>query len=104
MERKPRFLCLHGMRTSAKIFKQQIFKKWPDSILENIDLVFIDAPFPSLDKPTIKGFAGISLLMIFILFFYGMYAWIHDNSFITFLSYFISLYLILSHFILFYLT
>ncbi|KAI3885949.1 hypothetical protein MKW92_007788 [Papaver armeniacum] len=58
MKRKPRFLCLHGMRTSAKIFKEQIFRRWPDSILENIDLVFIDAPFPSLDKPTIKGFVG----------------------------------------------
>ncbi|XP_026390030.1 esterase OVCA2-like [Papaver somniferum] len=60
MKTKPRFLCLHGMRTSAKIFKEQIFKRWPDSILENIDLVFIDAPFPSLDdKPTIRGFVGI---------------------------------------------
>ncbi|KAI3887954.1 hypothetical protein MKW92_036710 [Papaver armeniacum] len=60
MKRKPRFLCLHGMRTSAKIFKEQIFKRWPDSILQNIDLVFIDAPFPSLDdKPTIRGFVGI---------------------------------------------
>ncbi|KAI3833871.1 hypothetical protein MKX03_002211 [Papaver bracteatum] len=60
MKRKPRFLCLHGMRTSANIFKEQIFKRWPDSILQNIDLVFIDAPFPSLDdKPTIKGFVGI---------------------------------------------
>ncbi|MCL7031932.1 hypothetical protein MKW94_006419 [Papaver nudicaule] len=59
MERKPRFLCLHGMRTSAKIFEEQIFKRWPETILENIDLVFIDAPFPSHDKPTIKGFVGV---------------------------------------------
>ncbi|KAI3841907.1 hypothetical protein MKX03_031087 [Papaver bracteatum] len=80
MERKPRFLCLHGMRTSAKIFQEQIFKKWPDPILQNMDLVFIDAPFPSLDKPTIKGFVGVDDL-----FDPPFYDWFHfDQEFMEY--------------------
>ncbi|PIA51958.1 hypothetical protein AQUCO_01000079v1 [Aquilegia coerulea] len=53
-QRKPRFLCLHGFRTSAKIMKTQI-GKWPESVLDKLDLVFVDAPFPALGKSDVEG-------------------------------------------------
>ncbi|GMP80422.1 hypothetical protein CsSME_00035526 [Camellia sinensis var. sinensis] len=51
---KPRFLCLHGFRTSGEILKKQV-EKWPQSVLEMMDLVFVDAPFPSLGKSDVQG-------------------------------------------------
>ncbi|KAI3935721.1 hypothetical protein MKW92_010430 [Papaver armeniacum] len=51
-ERKPpRVLCLHGFRTSGEILKKQVLTKWPE-----LDLVFIDAPFPSQGKSDVEGF------------------------------------------------
>ncbi|XP_059636772.1 uncharacterized protein LOC132278888 [Cornus florida] len=55
VERKPRFLCLHGFRTSGEIMEKQVTTKWPQSALENIDLVFPDAPFPSQGKSDVEG-------------------------------------------------
>ncbi|KAJ8625053.1 hypothetical protein MRB53_033583 [Persea americana] len=52
--KKPRFLCLHGFRTSGEIMKKQI-GKWPDSVLEKLDLVFLDAPFPCQGKSDVEG-------------------------------------------------
>lgn len=52
--RKPRFLCLHGFRTSADILQKQV-GKWPESVLGKLDLVFLDAPFPSLGKSDVEG-------------------------------------------------
>ena len=52
--RKPRFLCLHGFRTSADILQKQV-GKWPESVLGQIDLVFADAPFPSHGKSDVEG-------------------------------------------------
>ena len=52
--RKPRFLCLHGFRTSGEILKTQV-GKWPESVLQKIDLVFLDAPFPCLGKSDVEG-------------------------------------------------
>ncbi|KAJ0087418.1 hypothetical protein Patl1_08609 [Pistacia atlantica] len=52
--KKPRFLCLHGFRTSGKIFKIQS-EKWPQQVLEKLDLVFPDAPFPSQGKSEVEG-------------------------------------------------
>ncbi|KAK7385358.1 hypothetical protein VNO78_31074 [Psophocarpus tetragonolobus] len=52
--RKPRFLCLHGFRTSGQILKTQIHK-WPQSVLDNFDLVFVDAPFPCQGKSDVEG-------------------------------------------------
>lgn len=52
--RKPRFLCLHGFRTSAEIHKKQVHK-WPQSVLDNLDLVFLDAPFPCQGKSDVEG-------------------------------------------------
>ncbi|GMN27311.1 hypothetical protein TIFTF001_041014 [Ficus carica] len=52
--RIPRFLCLHGFRTSAEIMKKQI-GKWPQSVLDKLDLVFIDGPFPAQGKSDVDG-------------------------------------------------
>ncbi|XP_004237969.2 uncharacterized protein [Solanum lycopersicum] len=54
-QRKPRFLCLHGFRTSGKILKKQIFDKWPTEVVDKLDLVFVDAPFPSQGKSEVEG-------------------------------------------------
>lgn len=51
---KPRILCLHGFRTSAKILETQIHK-WPESVLEKLDLVYLDAPYPSTGKSGVDG-------------------------------------------------
>ncbi|GFY85881.1 hypothetical protein Acr_04g0006190 [Actinidia rufa] len=54
VERRPRFLCLHGFRTSGEILKKQV-DKWPQSLLQKLDLVFVDAPFPSQGKSDVEG-------------------------------------------------
>ncbi|XP_031112060.1 rhodanese-like domain-containing protein 6 [Ipomoea triloba] len=54
-QRKPRFLCLHGFRTSAEILKKQVVGKWPSSVVEKLDLVFVDAPFPCQGKSDVEG-------------------------------------------------
>ena len=52
--RKPRFMCLHGFRTSGEIMKKQIHK-WPQNVLDKLDLVFVDAPFPCKGKSAVEG-------------------------------------------------
>ncbi|KAJ8426646.1 hypothetical protein Cgig2_029830 [Carnegiea gigantea] len=52
--RKPRFLCLHGFRTSGEIMKKQM-NKWPESIRQKLDLVFVDAPFQAMGKSDVEG-------------------------------------------------
>lgn len=54
-KRKLRLLCLHGFRTSGKIIKKQVTGKWPESVLERLDLVCVDAPFPSQGKSDVEG-------------------------------------------------
>ncbi|KAI3862407.1 hypothetical protein MKX03_013650 [Papaver bracteatum] len=39
-ERKPRVLCLHGFRTSGEIIKKQVTTKWPESVINKLDLVY----------------------------------------------------------------
>lgn len=53
--RKLRFLCLHGFRTSAEIFNKQVTGKWPESVLDKLDLVFVNAPFPCRGKSDVQG-------------------------------------------------
>ncbi|KAL1821809.1 hypothetical protein ACET3Z_016678 [Daucus carota] len=53
--RKPKLLCLHGFRTSGHILKTQL-QKWPQSVLDRLDMVFPDAPFPSIGKSQVEGF------------------------------------------------
>ncbi|XP_076941440.1 uncharacterized protein LOC143610992 [Bidens hawaiensis] len=52
--RKPRILCLHGFRTSGLILKTQLHK-WPESVLQKLDFVFPDAPFPCNGKSEVEG-------------------------------------------------
>ncbi|KAJ0940069.1 putative dihydrofolate reductase [Helianthus annuus] len=54
VNRKPRILCLHGFRTSGEILKTQL-KKWPESVLQKLDLFFPDAPFPCNGKSEVEG-------------------------------------------------
>ncbi|PON70523.1 Serine hydrolase FSH [Trema orientale] len=55
MVRKPRFVCLHGFRTSGEIMKRQVVGKWPESVVEKLDLVFLDGPFPAQGKSDVEG-------------------------------------------------
>ncbi|KAL6573119.1 hypothetical protein OROHE_002595 [Orobanche hederae] len=52
---KPRFLCLHGFRTSGEIMRKQLTTKWPQSVLKKLDLVYVDAPFPCSGKSEVEG-------------------------------------------------
>lgn len=53
-QKKPRILCLHGFRTSASIL-QKLILRWPEDVLEKLDLVFLDAPFPARGKSDVEG-------------------------------------------------
>ncbi|KAI7724637.1 hypothetical protein M8C21_004385 [Ambrosia artemisiifolia] len=53
-ENPPRILCLHGFRTSGLILQTQL-NKWPESVLEKLDLFFPDAPFPCNGKSEVEG-------------------------------------------------
>ncbi|KAL9234694.1 hypothetical protein vseg_009533 [Gypsophila vaccaria] len=53
-ERKPRMMCLHGFRTSGEIMKKQI-EKWDESVLQKLDLVFVDGPSPAEGKSNVEG-------------------------------------------------
>ncbi|XP_069147604.1 uncharacterized protein [Solanum lycopersicum] len=53
--KKPRILCLHGYRESAKILKKLIFR-WPESVTGKLDLIFLDAPFPAKGKSRLEGY------------------------------------------------
>eukprot|EP00249_Psilotum_nudum_P010129 c22350_g1_i2 orf=204-950(-) len=52
--RKLRVLCLHGFRTSGAILEMQI-RKWDSSVLDLLDLTFLDAPFPCNGKSDVEG-------------------------------------------------
>ncbi|KAG6477092.1 hypothetical protein ZIOFF_063368 [Zingiber officinale] len=53
--RRPKFLCLHGFRTSGEIMRTQVVGKWPEEVTARLDLVFPDAPFPSEGKSDVDG-------------------------------------------------
>ncbi|KAK6237935.1 hypothetical protein QUC31_003404 [Theobroma cacao] len=55
VQRKPRILCLHGFRTSAEILKKLVLR-WPATVLEKLDLVFLDGPYPAQGKSAVEGF------------------------------------------------
>ncbi|KAK9073615.1 hypothetical protein SSX86_007939 [Deinandra increscens subsp. villosa] len=46
--KKPRILCLHGGGSNASELKEAL-KVWPDYVVEKMDPVFINAPFPTND-------------------------------------------------------
>lgn len=49
-EKKFKVLCLHGYGDSGAYLKMQL-QVWPSNVLETMDFVFIDAPFPTQKKP-----------------------------------------------------
>ncbi|XP_027914582.1 esterase CG5412-like [Vigna unguiculata] len=53
-QRKPRILCLHGFRTSGEILKQLVLR-WPESVIQNLDLVFPDGQFPAQGRSDVEG-------------------------------------------------
>ena len=54
-KRKLKLLCLHGYRTSGLILETQL-RKWPQFVLDKLDLVFPDAPFMSTGRSQVEGF------------------------------------------------
>ncbi|KAL1828140.1 hypothetical protein DCAR_0207331 [Daucus carota subsp. sativus] len=48
--RKLKVLCLHGYGYSGAYLKMRL-QVWPANVLEAMDFVFIDAPFPTNNKP-----------------------------------------------------
>ncbi|CAH9078390.1 unnamed protein product [Cuscuta europaea] len=69
---KPRFLCLHGFRTRADILKNELLRKWDPVILDKIDLVFVNAPFPCRGKSDMEG-----------IYDPPYYEWYHTNKEMT---------------------
>ncbi|KAL0908622.1 hypothetical protein M5K25_023126 [Dendrobium thyrsiflorum] len=53
--RRPRFLCLHGFRTSGEIMRKQVLGKWPDRVTARLDLFFADGSFPAEGKSEVEG-------------------------------------------------
>ncbi|XVF15269.1 hypothetical protein REPUB_Repub09cG0136500 [Reevesia pubescens] len=68
IERKPRILCLHGFRTSAEILKKVVLQ-WPATVLEKLDLVFLDGPYPAQGKSGAEG-----------IFYPPYYEWFQTNE------------------------
>eukprot|EP00250_Pteridium_aquilinum_P017338 c23580_g1_i1 orf=139-732(+) len=54
-KRKLRVLCLHGFRTNASIMKTQL-AKWDRSVIDLLDLVFLNAPYPAAGESDVEGF------------------------------------------------
>ncbi|XP_039005096.1 uncharacterized protein LOC120132399 [Hibiscus syriacus] len=52
--KKPRVLCLLGFRTSGEILKKMI-GKWPESVLRNFDLDFLDGSYPARGKSDVES-------------------------------------------------
>ncbi|KAL3527505.1 hypothetical protein ACH5RR_012161 [Cinchona calisaya] len=53
-QKKPRILCLHGFRTSGAILKKLIMR-WPESVLQKLDLDFLDALYLAQGKSDVEG-------------------------------------------------
>lgn len=54
-KQKMRVLCLHGFRTSAEIMETQL-AKLDRSVLDLLDMVFLDGPYPAEGKSDVEGF------------------------------------------------
>ncbi|AES96052.1 putative alpha/Beta hydrolase [Medicago truncatula] len=53
-QKKPKILCLHGFRTSGEILKKLVLR-WPETVIQKLDLVFLDGPFPAQGKSDVEG-------------------------------------------------
>ncbi|KAF7112718.1 hypothetical protein RHSIM_RhsimUnG0200500 [Rhododendron simsii] len=56
IHKKPRFLCLHGLRMSAGVLQTQLIKRWPEALLGKLDLVFPNGPYLAQRKSDIEDF------------------------------------------------
>ncbi|OMO72985.1 Serine hydrolase FSH [Corchorus olitorius] len=65
IQRKHRILCLHGNSSSAKILNQQVHR-WPETVLEKLDLVFLDAPFPVEENPDFSEFTNFEECLAYL--------------------------------------
>ncbi|XP_045809435.1 esterase OVCA2-like isoform X5 [Trifolium pratense] len=54
-QKRPRILCLHGYRTSGQILKKSIFSRWPETVTQKLDLVFLDGQCPARGKSQVEG-------------------------------------------------
>ncbi|XP_022010014.1 esterase AGAP003155 isoform X2 [Helianthus annuus] len=52
--KKLKILCLHGFRTSGAILQKEV-EKWPQPLLQKLDLVFMDGPYPAQGKSGVDG-------------------------------------------------
>lgn len=52
---KPKILCIHAFRISAKIFLQMLTTYWSPEILDRLDLHFVDAPYPAQGPSAVKN-------------------------------------------------
>ncbi|WCJ31955.1 alpha/beta-Hydrolases superfamily protein [Euphorbia peplus] len=55
IQMKPKILCLHGFRTSGSIL-QKLIGRWPSSLLDQLELHFIDGPFPAEGKSDVESY------------------------------------------------
>ncbi|RWW21851.1 hypothetical protein GW17_00013970 [Ensete ventricosum] len=53
--RKPRFLCLHGFRTSGEIMRAQLVAKWPEQVISRLDLGLALTTVPKVKHLVIMG-------------------------------------------------
>lgn len=53
-KKKPKFLCLHGFRTSAAILKKQV-GRLPEIVLDRLDLHFLNGPILATGKSDLEG-------------------------------------------------
>lgn len=63
--KKPKILCLHGYGYSAATFKKQV-QVWPEFVLETMDLVFIDGPFPLDNQTHTPAFKWFDIYQVYI--------------------------------------
>nr|AFK42671.1 unknown [Lotus japonicus] len=52
---KPRILCLHGHTRSGEFLKRLVLQ-WPESVIQKLDLVFLNGPFPMLEPDSFEWF------------------------------------------------
>lgn len=50
---KYKILCLHSSSSTGAILKKEL-EIWPSNVLEKMNFVFVDAPFPSDTEPDSK--------------------------------------------------
>jgi hypothetical protein len=66
---RPRILCLHGFRTNGQILKKSIFSRWPQTVIQKLDLVFLDAQCLAHGKSEVEG-----------IFYPPYYEWFQSNE------------------------